>query len=519
DTMNSIIQQIMVHANNTNRSTDELLQLLNTSLIKDISIPTAAAVNDVLLIVNELLVIQNRSSLFNSAIQLVSCKDIKATHPNSPSGYYYINSRNTYCNMEELCGQEGGWTRIAYLDMTDSSQNCSSGLEELMIGGIRLCRREGDSAGCRSNAFQTNGISYSQICGKVVGYQKGTTDGVNTNNNDINGVYIDGNKIDYLIEQINEHNVNSNFSLIQDTMNSIIQQIMVHANNTNRSTDELLQLLNTSLIKDISIPTAAAVNDVLLIVKELLVIQNGSSTQTVSCKDIRAAHPNSPSGYYHVNSRNTYCNMGELCGQDGGWTRIAYLDMTMNCPSGLQELMAGGIRLCRRGGNSAGCRSNVFQTNGISYSQICGKVVGYQKGTTNAVHANINDINDAYIDGVSITRGSPRQHVWSYIAGYRSNINRAFTCPCNTGATSTVPSFVGENYYCESGTNSEPSLTKVYTADPLWDGNNCPSVEAPCCNGTGLPWFFRDYGNATITDYTELRVCGNSRYADEDTPV
>ncbi|XP_019861043.1 PREDICTED: uncharacterized protein LOC109589392 [Amphimedon queenslandica] len=87
---------------------------------------------------NELLVIQNRSSLFNSAIQLVSCKDFKAAHPNSPSGYYYINSRNTYCNMGELCGQEGGWTRIASLDMTNSSQNCSSGLEELMTGGIRL---------------------------------------------------------------------------------------------------------------------------------------------------------------------------------------------------------------------------------------------------------------------------------------------------------------------------------------------------------------------------------------------
>ncbi|XP_019860022.1 PREDICTED: uncharacterized protein LOC109588295 [Amphimedon queenslandica] len=71
--------------------------------------------------------------------------------------------------------------------------------------------------------------------------------------------------------------INGNLSLIQDTMNNIIQQIMVHANNTNRSTDELLQLLNTSLIKDISIPTAAAVNDVLLVVNELLEIQNESS--------------------------------------------------------------------------------------------------------------------------------------------------------------------------------------------------------------------------------------------------
>ena len=332
--------------------------------------------------------------------------------------------------------------------------------------------------------------------------------------------------VEYIMKQINDHNANSNLSLIQDTMNSIIQQIMVHANNTNRSTDELLQLLNTSLIKDISIPTAAALNDVLLIVNELLEIQNGSSLfnsaiRPISCKDIKTAHPNSPSGYYYVNSHNIYCNMGELCGQDGGWTRIAYLDMTENCPPGLQELITGGIRVCRREGTTVGCRSNKFQTNGISYSQICGKVVGYQKETTDAFETTTNDINGVYLDGVSITRGSPRQHVWSYVAGYRSNINSLSTCPCNTGAanTNTVPSFVGEHYYCESGTDSTPSIGQVYTADPLWDGNNCPSNEAPCCTGTGLPWFFRDYGNATITDYIELRVCGSHGYENEDTPV
>ena len=337
--------------------------------------------------------------------------------------------------------------------------------------------------------------------------------------------------------------INCNLSLIQKNVEDIkeqivdqevntkhiIQQIMVHANNTDRSTDELLQLLNTSLIKDISIPTAAAVNDVLLIVNELLEIQTRSSLlniRLVSCKDIKTAYPiNSPSGYYHVNSRNIYCNMGELCGQDGGWTRIAYLDMndiSQNCPSGLQASWfpssGNGIRVCRRRNNNAGCRSNIFQTNGISYSQICGKVVGYQKGRTDGVNTGTN-INNAYIDGVSITRGSPRQHVWSYITGYSSNINTSSACPCNTGATSTVPSFVGEHYYCESGTNSSPSHDTVYTADPLWDGNNCPSVETPCCNGTGLPWFFRDYGNATITDYIELRVCGNDVRNNEDTPV
>uniref|UniRef100_A0A1X7TEA5 Uncharacterized protein n=1 Tax=Amphimedon queenslandica TaxID=400682 RepID=A0A1X7TEA5_AMPQE len=78
-----------------------------------------------------------------------------------------------------------------------------------------------------------------------------------------------------------------------------------------------------------------------------------------------------------------------------------------------------------REGNSAGCRSNAFQTNGISYSQICGKVVGYQKGRSNGV--NSGNVNNPYIDGVSITRGSPRKHVWSYIAGLRSDANTGDT--------------------------------------------------------------------------------------------
>uniref|UniRef100_A0A1X7T837 Uncharacterized protein n=1 Tax=Amphimedon queenslandica TaxID=400682 RepID=A0A1X7T837_AMPQE len=76
-----------------------------------------------------------------------------------------------------------------------------------------------------------------------------------------------------------------------------------------------------------------------------------------------------------------------------------------------------------------------------------------------------------------------------------------------------------EHYYCESGTDSDPSKSQIYTTDPLWDGNNCLSKEAPCCTSADLPWFFRDYGNATITDYIELRVCGDEEWTNEDTPV
>ena len=297
-------------------------------------------------------------------------------------------------------------------------------------------------------------------------------------------------------------------------------------NNTTVTSLSLLQ----NKINNNSLLLQDNVNDILLVVNELLELQNGSSLfnsiRPVSCKDIKAVQPNSPTGYYHVNSRNIYCNMERLCSTEGGWTRLAYLDMsdnTQNCPSGLQAWFTGGIRVCRREGNDAGCRSIKFPTNGISYTQICGRVIGYQKGTTNGV-THINNINDAYIDGVSITRGSPREHVWSYISGINSNTNSASSCPCNTGVASNnkVQQFVGEHYYCESGNNVNNvnivSAGTLYT-DPLWDGNGCHSREVPCCVSNMLPWFFRDYGNDTSTDYLELRVCGSAGWSNEDTPV
>ena len=37
-----------------------------------------------------------------------------------------------------------------------------------------------------------------------------------------------------------------------------------------------------------------------------------------------------------------------------------------------------------------------------------------------------------YIDGVSITLGSPRKHVWTYAVGHRddNNVHQQRRCPC-----------------------------------------------------------------------------------------
>ena len=254
-----------------------------------------------------------------------------------------------------------------------------------------------------------------------------------------------------------------------------------------------------------------------------------------SCKEIKSMWPKSPSQYYIISSkgetRQVYCNMEELCGSGGGWTRLAYLNMTdsmVNCPSGFKLYQSGGVRACGR--PSGDCTSVQFPSNGISYSQVCGRVVGYQYITTDAVDTTLgtntshNDINSYYVDGVSITRGSPRQHVWTLMAGFSeasSGYVSRFNCPCSVSTTqnASLQSFIGNDYFCESGNpaTDESFQHILYTSDPLWDGKKC-GVEGNCCTAPGLPWFHKVL-NTTTTDYLELRVCGDQEIEDENAPV
>ena len=295
-----------------------------------------------------------------------------------------------------------------------------------------------------------------------------------------------------------------------------------------------------SHIKEIATSNAGAINDILLLVEDLIMLHNDSSSFPIptSCQEIKNKRPNSPSGVYLLETATNgtqyvYCNMDELCGSGGGWTRLAYLDMTdatENCPSGFRLYQSGEVRACGKATSSGGsCTSVQFPSNGISYSQVCGRVVGYQYGTPDAAdpRAIMNDINSHYVDGVSITRGSPRQHVWTLMAGlHEASIfeNGQFNCPCSQGSTqnSTLQSFIGNDYFCESGnpsTDGTYQFNVLYTSDPLWDGKGCGSLEGVCCAAPGLPWFNKILGTTT-TDYLELRVCANQGApSDEDVPV
>ena len=108
---------------------------------------------------------------------------------------------------------------------------------------------------------------------------------------------------------------------------------------------------------------------------------------------------------------------------------------------------------------------------------------------------------------------NPRRHIWTFIKDVTDNDIYSH-CPCSKDPR-TPPSFVGSDYYCESGSPNYPFLDKFYTNDPLWDDHQCGNLETACCHCTGIPWFYKKL-NCSTTDYIEMRICLDEATSDED---
>jgi hypothetical protein len=155
----------------------------------------------------------------------------------------------------------------------------------------------------------------------------------------------------------------------------------------------------------------------------------------------------------------------------------------------------------------------MFNTGGQQYRKVCGRAIGYQYGNPDAFLTPGRTINEAYVDGLSITYRMPRQHIWTYAAAVSEvPINQiaytASNCPCSSIPGISPPSYLGDNWYCESG-NPDPINTQassLLSNDPLWDGENC---EGTCCsNGKSPPWFSVELPGPTSDDI-EARICAN----------
>ena len=250
-----------------------------------------------------------------------------------------------------------------------------------------------------------------------------------------------------------------------------------------------------------------------------------------SCKEILELAPDSPSGLYWIRgtdngSQHMYCDMVRSCnGTGGGWMRVASIDMTEcsgECPSGLRTIVEGSHRVCAMNIDGAGCSSVVFPVEGVQYSQVCGKIIGYQQKTTDAFWQYIGGgqttIDSRYVDGISLTHGQcPRKHIWTFVAAlHEYNSHRDNVCPCTNirnNPPPAVPPFVGQDYFCDTGSENHYQFI-FYGNDPLWDGAGCGQFST-CCSFNSPPWFLKELSPPTSDD-VEMRLCANENRSNED---
>ena len=211
-----------------------------------------------------------------------------------------------------------------------------------------------------------------------------------------------------------------------------------------------------------------------------------------SCASVSSSSLPFPSGQYNMHNLDgtydqAYCNMTLTCGSlTGGWRRVAYLNLSdqenNGCPSGFEY---HNSMSCRRSSSSVGCSPVTYETNGISYSQVCGTVIAQGINTPDGFRNR--KIGQNYVDGISLTYGSPRNHLWSYPVLHNGNCN---------DCTNEKPNFVFSNYFCFSP--------------------DCSSGMVCSESGCSENWFYRHIEDYITHSNIELRVCRSQSRDDED---
>ena len=125
--------------------------------------------------------------------------------------------------------------------------------------------------------------------------------------------------------------------------------------------------------------------------------------------------------------------------------------------------------------SDSGACSSATLPSIVEYTKVCGRIQGYQVGTTDA----FNYVYD-YVDGVTLTYGNPRQHIWTFAAGLDEITRGSSSCPCVATQGQLPPAFVGNNYFCDTGASGRHQAGFFYGDDPLWDGAGCGSGNE-CC--------------------------------------
>ena len=244
-----------------------------------------------------------------------------------------------------------------------------------------------------------------------------------------------------------------------------------------------------------------------------------------SCAHAHQVQPDLPSGSYTIRPARSspvtvYCDMDrEECG-GGGWTRVAsynYSDPNISCPTTWTQI-TDPLRGCAVAGGvtTNNCASTSFSTL-VEFNQVCGEVIAIQYGSPDGFHQPYS-IEYNYVEGVSITHGIPRQHIWSF-AAYPGDDHTELNniCPCSQPSLNvpSPPPFVGNNYFCDTAV--ETRQDGWHLDDPLWNGKGCPSAST-CCSFNNPPWFIATLPQHT-TDDIEVRICDNQSNQYDDVAI
>jgi dynein heavy chain len=246
-------------------------------------------------------------------------------------------------------------------------------------------------------------------------------------------------------------------------------------------------------------------------------------TVSMEAPDDSTCPPNSHVDAVKTQLSDKISDILSRCGGPG-WKRVAYLNMrdpNQTCPEQWRLYEDGPLRACGRlEADGSTCDSVLFSTGDYAYDRVCGRITGYMYAspdTSAGSHTGDpdRDINRVYLDGVSITRGKPRKHVWSFYAGVDTG-----RC-CGSGHTNALKflGFIGNDSFCDSGNPDNVQwFDTLFTEHPLWDGEAHCHDSSTCCTLHAGPWFHTELKNLSMDDI-EVRVCGDQPTHDEDTPV
>ena len=456
------------------------------------------------------------------------------------------------------CGGTKGWRRVVYLNMTDTYTDCPYGWN-ITQHSKRSCGKL-TGYGCDSLFFSVGGTKYNQVCGSVRAYQLdyeyaffGYYSQTTVNDFYFSGIAVMhgsprqhiwtfavglGENFAYLRERLcpcdsphpiptppfvgEDYFCESGYVYPGDfTSNALHSNDTLwdgkdcYSNSTCCSLNNppyFTKSLSETTTDDIELRTCTRDGSLAIELIEVYVKQDyiQSKLQELDTQ-IRKNFVQQT-----TNINNLHCH---TCGGTGGWRRAVYLDMTdpnTNCPSGWNTTYFSN-RTCGRTsmfGERSTCDSVFFPVRGGSYSQVCGRIRAYKWATPSAFYGfnhGHTTIDEPYFSGVAIMRGMPRQHIWTFAAGAREgrySFQGKYRCPCDGAANITIPPFVGEDYFCESGF-VYGSNDWFHSNDTLCDGRDCHSTST-CCSLHNPPYFTKSLSETT-TDDLELRMCFSNR--------